>query len=140
MKKYLFVLLFICLLVGNSFARDIGVAEMKQLEICTDTLQGNEIFVHWGSVPYFLKGNVHLWMKEQVEGKNIPYTGKVMVRFHISQKGRLSHVRVGKTTEPRLNRIAVRLVRKMKHWKPGTSKNGKPVATDLNIIVNFPME
>lgn len=62
--------------------------------------------------------------------------GEVLVGFSIGMDGSVSGVRVLKSVSPALDAEAVRVVKMMKYWKPGT-RNGKPVRAEMSIPINF---
>lgn len=62
--------------------------------------------------------------------------GRVVVSFIVNADGKLSDVKVAKSAHPQLDREAVRVVRKMPPWKPGT-ENGKPCRSMVVIPVVF---
>lgn len=78
-------------------------------------------------------------------GKNMKYPdgalnnniqGKVMVRFVVLSNGGIGEIHIYKSVEPSLDNEAVRLVKAMPKWNPGTA-NGKPVNVWYTLPVTF---
>lgn len=63
-------------------------------------------------------------------------TGEVLVGFTVEADGYISMAQVLKGVSPSLDAEAVRVVRSMPKWIPGT-KNGRPVRAELSIPINF---
>lgn len=62
--------------------------------------------------------------------------GEVLVGFSVGMDGSVSGVRVLKSVSPSLDAEAVRVVKLMKYWTPG-SRNGMPVRAEMSIPINF---
>ena len=62
--------------------------------------------------------------------------GEVIVSFRVEKDGYISMAKVLKGVSPSLDKEAVRVVRSMPNWVPGT-KNGVPVPAELTIPINF---
>lgn len=62
--------------------------------------------------------------------------GEVLVAFSVGIDGYISGVRVLKSVSPSLDAEAMRVVKKMKYWRPG-SRNGNPVRAEMSIPINF---
>ncbi len=63
-------------------------------------------------------------------------TGEVLVGFTVEADGYISIAQVLKGVSPSLDAEAVRMVKSMPKWIPGT-RNGKPVRAELSIPINF---
>ncbi len=63
-------------------------------------------------------------------------TGEVLVGFTVEVDGYISMAQVIKGVSPSLDAEAVRVVRSMPKWIPGT-RNGRPVRAELTIPINF---
>ena len=63
-------------------------------------------------------------------------TGKVFVQFVIGKDGKVTDVKVIRGVDPYLDREAVRVVKSMPPWKPG-SQRGKPVKVSFQLPINF---
>ncbi|MCR4825008.1 MAG: energy transducer TonB [Bacteroidales bacterium] len=91
------------------------------------SLKNGEDFARW--VAAHLK-----YPKEALEGG---YQGRVMVRFVVTETGRVRQVKVLRGVEPSLDREAVRVISSSSgKWNPGT-RDGKPVNTRYMIPVVF---
>lgn len=62
--------------------------------------------------------------------------GEVLVGFSVGMDGSVSGVRVLRSVSPSLDAEAVRVVKLMKYWSPGT-RNGMPVRAEMSIPINF---
>lgn len=80
------------------------------------------------------------WMIENLkypeEARSQGITGSVMVSFNVNKSGKLDGVTVIKPVHPALDAEAVRLVKSMPRWMPGT-QNGKVVTVRYFIPVEF---
>jgi len=63
-------------------------------------------------------------------------TGKVFVQFVIDKDGSVTDVKVIRGVDPYLDKEAVRVVKSMPKWKPG-SQRGKPVKVSFQLPINF---
>ena len=75
-------------------------------------------------------------LKYPAEAARTGDVGEVIVGFTVGMDGNITGVRVLKPVSPALNAEAVRVVKLMKYWKPGT-RNGKPVRAEMSIPINF---
>mgnify|MGYP002739869203 CR=1 FL=1 len=62
--------------------------------------------------------------------------GRVVVKFTVKSDGSIDNVRVPKPVDIYLDKEAVRLVKSMPHWTPGT-QDGKPVDVEFTLPINF---
>lgn len=62
--------------------------------------------------------------------------GRTVVRFVVSVNGNISDVKVLKSSDPSLDKEAIRVVKSMPKWIPG-KKNGKNVASYFTLPVTF---
>lgn len=93
--------------------------------------------------PEFPVGGVeglNKWISQNVKypeiAKENGVTGKVFVQFVIDKDGKVTNVEVVRSVDPYLDKEAVRVVKSMPDWKPG-SQRGKPVKVSFNIPINF---
>lgn len=66
--------------------------------------------------------------------------GKVSVMFKVETDGSISEVSVVKSVSASLDKEAVRVVKTMPRWTPGTNKNGEPIAVEYHIPVMFKLD
>lgn len=65
--------------------------------------------------------------------------GRVIVQFIVDEKGNVTQPHVLKSVEPSLDKEALRIIRLLPQWKPGTWK-GKPVKVKYTVPVLFLLE
>lgn len=70
------------------------------------------------------------------EAKRKHEQGKVFINFIVEADGSISHIRIVKGASPALNAEALKVIRAMPRWIPGTH-NGKPVRVSFNLPVKF---
>ena len=74
---------------------------------------------------------------QQAKAESI--SGRVIVRFIVSETGSIDSVRLHKSVHPLLDSEAVRVVRTMPKWNPGI-QNGQPVSVHYTMPVNFSLQ
>jgi TonB family protein len=75
-------------------------------------------------------------LKYPSEAVKAKITGKVLINFEVSSKGKVKNVQVIKSINPLLDAEAVRLIKSMPDWKPGMQA-GKPVSVQFRVPVEF---
>lgn len=80
----------------------------------------------------FLAKNMVYPKKAQEEG----IQGNVFIRFAIEKDGSMSNVEVVRSLSPETDEEAVRVIKSMPKWEPGTT-NGKPVRAYFVIPIRF---
>ncbi|MBO7456274.1 MAG: energy transducer TonB [Paludibacteraceae bacterium] len=89
-----------------------------------------------GELLYFLSRSVQY--PEECQKKGIQ--GRVICQFTVAKNGKIEDVRVVRSGgHPLLDREAIRVLRSMPKWKPGT-KRGKPIRVKYTVPVNFALE
>ena len=78
-------------------------------------------------------------IKYPEEAKLLHEQGRVFIRFVVETDGSITHIRVLRGAAPLLDEEAVRVVRNMPRWIPG-SQRGKPVRVIFNLPVKFTLE
>lgn len=73
------------------------------------------------------------------EAKEKEIGGRVMVQYVIEKDGSVTDVKVLKSVDPMLDDEAVRVVKAMPKWKPGTV-GGKPVRVKYVLPIVFKMK
>jgi TonB family protein len=83
------------------------------------------------------------FMKKEVKypkkAKRDGIEGTVYVSFVVDKDGSVTDVAVARGVDPLLDAEAMRAVRLMPKWKPG-SQNGKPVKTRFHLPVRFKLK
>lgn len=62
--------------------------------------------------------------------------GKVFVQFVVNQKGKVEQVKVVRGVDPSLDKEAIRVIKSLPQWKPG-SQRGKPVKVSFTVPIHF---
>ena len=65
--------------------------------------------------------------------------GRVIVTFTVRKDGSVTHAKIAKSIDPELDAEALRVVRAMPKWTPGTQL-GKPVNVKYALPVNFSLQ
>ena len=65
--------------------------------------------------------------------------GRVLVRFVVEKDGSISSASVARSVDPALDKEALRVVRSMPRWKPGT-QGGKPVRVKHTLPIDFQLQ
>ena len=154
----------VLLMVSNieSVAREIGeqipeVAEVQQkaeqaaeekvkTKPQTDTTKKKKT---WDcmpeTMPQFLGGKLML-MKYLADNIKYPASavkakkqGRVIVTFIVQKDGSVTHAKIAKSIDPELDAEALRVVKGMPKWTPGT-QNGKPVSVRYMVPVKFSLQ
>lgn len=154
----------VLLMVSNieSVAREIGeqipeVAEVQQkaeqaaeekvkTKPQTDTTKKKKT---WDcmpeTMPYF-PGGQELLLKYLADNIKYPASavkakkqGRVIVTFIVQKDGSVTHAKIAKSIDPELDAEALRIVKGMPKWTPGT-QNGKPVSVRYMVPVKFSLQ
>jgi len=121
------------------------VLEIK--DIPAEINNGNLIFTVVEHMPEFPGGPMEMMKHIQ---KNIVYphsakeravSGKCFLKFVINKEGELSDIEIlkGISKCPECDAEAIRVVKTMPKWKPGT-QNGNPVSVFFNLPINFQLK
>ena len=85
-------------------------------------------------------GNVRAWLgshlKYPVVAEENGIQGTVVITFVVEKNGSISNVNVVRSVDPSLDREAVRVVKSMPRWTPGTQK-GVPVRVKYTLPISF---
>ena len=97
------------------------------------------------TMPYFPGGNV-LMLKYLADNIKYPASavkakkqGRVIVTFIVQKDGSVTHAKIAKSIDPELDAEALRIVKGMPKWTPGT-QNGKPVSVRYMVPVKFSLQ
>lgn len=80
----------------------------------------------------YLEGNITYPEQMRQQGKS----GRVMVSFVITRKGKIEDIRIRKTPDEGFNETVIRLVQGMPKWKPAKVK-GKKVSSRWTLPILF---
>lgn len=64
------------------------------------------------------------------------FFGKIYIQFVVEKDGTLSHIKLLKGVDPKLDKLALKAVKKMPRWNPG-QLNGKNVRTWYAVAVKW---
>ncbi len=104
-----------------------------------------EVFQVVENMPEFPGGNTELM---RFLAKNINYPaeaqqkgeqGRVMVQFVVGKDGKLSDIKIMRSISPTLDAEAIRVIKAMPDWKPGTQR-GQAVAVKYTIPISFRLQ
>ena len=104
--------------------------------------QKPEVFMVVENMPEYPGGNEAMIaffaknMKYPADVQKNKVQGRVLVTFVVERDGTITDVQVAKPTFPSLDDEAMRLVKKMPKWKPGTQR-GVPVRVKFTLPVVF---
>lgn len=154
----------VLLMVSNieSVAREIGeqipvVAEVQQkaeqaaeekvkTKPQTDTTKKKKT---WDCMPETMPqfpGGQELLLKYLADNIKYPASavkakkqGRVIVTFIVQKDGSVTHAKIAKSIDPELDAEALRIVKGMPKWTPGT-QNGKPVSVRYMVPVKFSLQ
>ena len=117
-----------------------GTSAMAQ-----SVVEDDEIFVVVENSPEFPGGNDSLYA---YIGRNIKYPeaakkekiqGRVFVTFVIEKDGQVSSAKILRDIGGGCGEEAIRVVKNMPKWKPGTQR-GNPVRVQFNLPIMFQLE
>ena len=117
----------------------MSTEQQKSVTLKVDT---GKIFTTVENLPKFpggTKGLMHYLsttLKYPEQAKKAKTQGMVFVNFIVEKDGSISHVKVLRGIGNGCDEEAVRVVKNMPRWKPGTQR-GKAVRTSFNIPIKF---
>jgi TonB family protein len=106
---------------------------------------GDEVFQVVENMPEFPGGTAELMkflaqnIKYPVEAQQKGEQGRVIVQFVVGKDGKLSDIKIMRSISPALDAEAIRVVKAMPDWKPGTQR-GQAVAVKYTIPISFSLE
>ncbi len=74
------------------------------------------------------------------EHKGAREQGRVIVRFLVDKTGKVTRPVVVKSASPLFDAEALRVVRNMEDWTPGTGSNGEPISIWYHIPITFRLD
>ncbi|GAB4049301.1 M56 family metallopeptidase [Spirosoma litoris] len=112
----------------------------------THSLAGNgEVFTVVEEVPEFPGGMSELGkylmknLRYPADARKAHVDGQVFIQFVVTETGDIQQLRILKGIGFGCNEEAVRVVSQMPKWRPG-KQNGKPVAVQYNLPIQFTLE
>ena len=130
-------LIFLSLMAAFSLA-----TVQAQKTVVSQKEQKPEVFMVVENMPEYPGGNEAMIaffaknMKYPADAQKNKVQGRVLVTFVVERDGTITDVQVAKPTFPSLDDEAMRLVKKMPKWKPGTQR-GVPVRVKFTLPVVF---
>lgn len=77
------------------------------------------------------------WPKEL---ENSCVEGIVVVKIMVEKTGKVSSSQIAKSLHPAYDAMSIQMVQKMPNWLPGTTKEGTPIAMEINLPIRFRLE
>lgn len=123
----------------------IGKPKHNEKEGNIEVERAEEVFQVVENMPEFPGGNTELM---KFLAKNIKYPaetqqkgeqGRVMVQFVVGKDGKLSDIKIMRSISPTLDAEAIRVIKAMPTWKPGTQR-GQAVAVKYTIPISFRLQ
>ncbi len=100
------------------------------------------VFTYVEKMPEF-PGNVNAYLADNIKypeaARKANVQGRVVVKFVINEKGQVQDALVEKSVNPVLDAEALRVVKSMPAWNPGTTK-GTPVKVYYRIPISYTLE
>lgn len=105
-----------------------------------ETLQEDMIFGEVSTQPEFPGGHIALMSFIQENLKNPDpqsgITGRVIIQFEVLKDGSIANVKVVRGLNPTFDKAALKVIRKMPKWNPGTQR-GKAVKVKFTVPITF---
>ncbi len=104
-----------------------------------------EVFMVVENMPEFPGGTAELMkflamnIKYPVEAQKENVQGRVVVQFVVSKTGKITDPTIARSVSPELDAEAIRVVKAMPDWKPGTQR-GQAVNVKFNIPISFRLD
>jgi TonB family protein len=145
MKNFGIVILFLIPFLGNAQDSDTKKEENTVITIENGKVKGEneeEVFTIVENMPEFPGGQKALYeflvknLKYPAKAKKKGISGKVYVNFVIGKDGQVRDIKVIRGVHKLLDKEAIRVMKAMPKWKPGTQR-GKNVNVSYNLPINF---
>lgn len=117
----------------------------ETIEIVEDSVKENEIFQVVETMPEFPGGiqECMKWLQMNMKYPAIAASngvqGRVIVQFVVNTDGSIVDSKVIRSVDPHLDKEAIRVVKAMPKWKPGTQR-GKPVRVKYSMPIQFRLQ
>ena len=83
-------------------------------------------------------GEFSKWLCQQIDvPKDCDHTGTMKVSFEVLADGTVGDVQILESVCPELDAIVMATILKSPKWEPGTTRDGKAIATNLRIPIVF---
>ena len=123
----------------------IGKPKHNEKEGNIEVERAEEVFQVVENMPEFPGGNAELMkflaknIKYPAEAQQKGEQGRVMVQFVVGKDGKLSDIEIMRSISPTLDAEAIRVIKAMPTWKPGTQR-GQAVAVKYTIPISFRLQ
>lgn len=117
----------------------------ETIEIVEDSVKENEIFQVVETMPEFPGGLqecmkwLQMNLKYPAKAAENGVQGRVIVQFVVNTDGSIVDPKVISSVDPYLDKEAIRVVKAMPKWKPGTQR-GKPVRVKYTMPLQFRLQ
>lgn len=115
------------------------VFSQKEKALCSI----DQIIVMPDKMPEFPGGDIALkkyiathFKQPKVPASEVDVTSKIYVKFCVNMLGKVERVKVVRSSHPKFNKQAVKVVESLPDWSPGI-KDGKPVCVWLTTPVKL---
>ena len=128
MKKLLLIGFILCGLFSTT-----AFAQEEEDIIMIHSIETMPMFPggHQGMIQFISEN-----LKYPADAEEKGIQGRVVVRFVVERDGSITNVEALNTIHETLAEEAIRVVKSMPNWKPGTQR-GKPVRVMFNLPINF---
>lgn len=80
----------------------------------------------------------HLEWPKKLENSCVE--GIVVVKIMVEKTGKVSSTKIAKSLHPACDAMSIQVVQQMPNWLPGTTKDGTPIAMEMNLPIRFRLE
>ena len=122
-----------------------NVIEDKIMDIPENIISANGVYISAEKMPEFKGGNDSLqkyitsnlkYPKTAIENEE---SGVIYIKFIVEKDGKITNASIVKSLSPKLDAEALRLVKKMPEWKPG-SIDSEPVRVWVFLPIKFKVD
>lgn len=123
-----------------------AVSEFQEPNRQDPPKEDGEVFEYTDNMPQFSGGFKALmsWLadniKYPVEAVQKKIEGRVMVSFVVEKDGSISNVEIARGIHEIIDQEALRVVRSMPKWEPGTDKQGNPIRCRYTLPLSFKLK
>lgn len=127
--RYMLAGLMMIVMSSSAMAQDV--------DSITD-VESEKIFGEPEMQPTF-KGDINLWLAQNMRYPEYDIEGKVIVSFVIEKDGSVSNIKALRSPHSSLTDEAIRVIKAMPNWNPGTM-SGKPVRVKYVLPLSFKLQ